>query len=182
MGDSFVSPLTGETFTDYGRLFLHTAWLDTTDPVDVRYVGLRNGDGHLNRYLATSSANKDGIMGCPMVKKGLTVETWEFPPGVMKKYMTFQGSSYQINRQPLVNFERNKIHQFSNIKRPSELIFMAEGLGSHYRIISPSEVPDEPGLVPEPRHSGKFNGAFLDGHVESGTLNQLYIPQFFDRN
>ncbi|MHC5091868.1 MAG: H-X9-DG-CTERM domain-containing protein, partial [Planctomycetota bacterium] len=38
------------------------------------------------------------------------------------------------------------------------------------------------GETPEPRHRNRFNALFLDGHVESGTLDSLYKRQYFIRH
>jgi prepilin-type processing-associated H-X9-DG protein len=58
---------------------------------------------------------------------------------------------------------------------------MCEGKGTGSAVNQP-DVDWDGGETPEPRHRNRFNALFLDGHVESGTLDSLYKRQYFIRH
>jgi prepilin-type processing-associated H-X9-DG protein len=68
--------------------------------------------------------------------------------------------------------------------RPTSYIFFMDGLGicgSAYvqspKVANPPE--DFTTVSPADRHGGKFNAAYLDGHVSPATLEEDYVDEYF---
>jgi len=63
---------------------------------------------------------------------------------------------------------RPQPHRVSEIPRPEQLAFMADALGPYA-----STVPSQLGYSVQPRHGGRANVVFVDGHVQSFTGEYL---------
>ena len=176
-GESYTSPLDGNTYSDFSRFYLYTSWM--SGGVDFYHEGIRDNDGFLREYLGSEIGGVESVMGCPSVKTGPIIadlvtpdETWEV--------LVYRGMTYLLNVEAF-NDEEIDPYLITNIKSPANLIFMCEGMGTGSAVIQPG-IPWEGGELPDPRHRNRFNALFIDTHVESGTLDSLYKRQFFIRN
>ena len=174
-GDSYTSPLDNTLCTQFCQFYLYTTWV--TD--DYTHVGLRDGDGYLQPHLNTPAEGISGIPGCPSVTVGPQVipcsnesETWQ--------ELAFRGMTYLLNVEAL-SLSDLEPRKMSNIERPSELVVMCEGSGTASAVNAPGVTWDG-GEPPEPRHKSMFNAAFLDTHVQCGSLDALYTNQYFLRD
>jgi len=175
-GDSYTSPLDGATYTDFGRFYLYTSWVSEGD--EFYHEGIRDADGFLSTYLDVAALDEGAILGCPSVEEGPTV--LEFgAAGEEWAALVFRGMTYMLNVEALSSTALNPL-RLSDISHHGGLVFMVEGLGCSSAVNQPG-VDWEGGEIPEPRHNGKFNAAFLDAHVQSGTLESLYKHQYFIR-
>ena len=174
-GESYTSPLDGDTYSDFGRFYLYTSWM--SDGVDFSHEGLRDNDGFLREYLDQDIKGIKDVIGCQSVKEGPIIvdmdseEEWGL--------LAYRGMTYLLNVEAFSDDEIDP-YKITNIRNPSGLVFMCEGKGTGSAVNQPGDVW-EGGETPEDRHKSRFNALFLDAHVEGGTLDSLYTEQYFIR-
>ena len=164
----------GVRYRDYRRLWLHTEWFRSGD----FRGGVRDGDGFLGPYLSTEPKMKANILGCISQKDGLEMRTWN---GVESPQPVQHLRSYGLNVYTMTNTSKNfgarHSEEFPDV---SKTVFMVDGSGlSAFVILPPSVFGDFSRHQPIARHLGRFNAAFLDGHVQAGTPRELYIQRYF---
>ena len=176
-GESYTSPLDGNTYNAFSRFYLYTSWM--SDGTDFYHGGIRDNDGFLREYLGQEINGIEDVVGCPSVDEGpvisdldLSEEEWEL--------LVYRGMTYLLNVEAFSDDEIDP-YRITNIKNPGGLIFMCEGKGTGSAVNQPG-VAWEGGETPEPRHRNRFNALFLDSHVEGGTLDSLYKRQYFIRH
>ncbi len=64
----------------------------------------------------------------------------------------------------------------------SDIFYRAKRLLNHLVAPRAGHFEDVTRGTPTPRHFGKFDMVFVDGHVETGTLEEFYQPQYIERN
>ena len=180
---------TGVTYSRYYRGPLYTSWTKPgpySDPP-------RRGDGFLGTYLGTDNRGYRGILGCPsvpiephlrtFVREGRP-ETREYRRArsyAMNVYsiMVIDGVPHKVDGEA----HDSGLHPrpIGDIHRPEELIYMCDAPGSY--VYRPREINYDieahTGVTPNPRHLGEFNAVFVGGHVETGTLDDLYVNAYF---
>lgn len=176
-GESYTSPLDGTTLSDFGRFYLYTSWMSAG--ADFYHEGIRDNDGFLREYLGQEINGIEDVMGCPSVKEGPVISDLEMPEEAWE-LLIYRGMTYLLNVEAF-NDDEIDPYLITHIKSPANLVFMCEGKGTGSAVNQPG-VDWDGGETPEPRHRNQFNALFLDGHVESGTLDSLYKRQYFIRH
>ena len=167
----------------YVRYALVTTWQEKGDP-------LRDNDGFLSPYLPSNSENtlEDG-MGCASVPVGPVVTTHYVQNGTPRWRYRYRARSYAHNYYfttwPLPNDGGRLPVLFSRIPNPSGLVHMGDGPAVEIIFYPISYVdgtggwPAHTADMPEARHFDEFNMIFVDGHVDSGTLEDRYTHEYF---
>ena len=150
----------------------------------------RNGDGILQQYAGSSKNSLDGILSCPAMKKGgvpmVVTHNWnswnDWVFGAKAFGLNF--SNVMEPNQRGARWSELRVMQANKINRPSQLIYMAEGIGwcqamypGYYNAPEASTA-----TTPFERHFGEFDLVFCDGHVDHGSLDVFYQPQYIYRN
>lgn len=171
-----TDPTTGITYNLVLRYALVTTWWGSGswDPV-------RDGDGFLGPFLGNKATGKVPLkgIGCPSVED-YHVQTTATYFGAPETFFAHQFKTFAANYYVLRGENLNlPAIKFNEIKHPAELVFMADGAGGF-----PAFYVDYPAafanpleftyLVPAPRHSGRFNMIFFDGHGATGTWKGDY--------
>jgi prepilin-type N-terminal cleavage/methylation domain-containing protein/prepilin-type processing-associated H-X9-DG protein len=176
-GETYISPLDGGTYSDFGRFYLYTSWMSMG--LEFYHEGIRDNDGFLRPYLGQEINGFETVLGCPSVQIGPVIvelgpfeESWDF--------LVYRGMTYLLNVEAFSSDEIDP-YRITTIKNPGQLVFMCEGKGTGSAVNQPG-VFWEGGEIPEPRHNNRFNALFLDAHVDSGTLDSLYTRHFFIRH
>jgi len=164
----------------YTRYALTTIWWKARDPV-------RGSDGFLSPYLPSNSkdAAEQG-MGCPSVPVGPEFTSHYIQNGTARERYRYRAKSYAQNyyyttwppgdREPVL---------FSRIPRPAELVHFCDSPGVEVLIYPVGYVENTGGWeshtadIPEVRHFDDFNMIFVDGHVDSGTMDARYNREYF---
>ena len=151
---------------------------------------LYDGDGFLAPYISGGEGRRDHIIGCPSLSK-------EPVPAVA--YSIARAFSTRIERAKGYGLNWNegvcKLNEENNpairmrlgeVHRPSELVFMCDGLGALQEIRNHYTYPDGEGqwgqntaFIPADRHFGAFNMAFVGGHADSGALYDRFTDHYF---
>jgi prepilin-type N-terminal cleavage/methylation domain-containing protein/prepilin-type processing-associated H-X9-DG protein len=175
----------GVRYRDYAHHWLYTSW-SKSGPYFGRF---RDGNGLLALYLDTHENSDVGIPGCPSIKTDV--------PG----FGTHNGTVFlhyeEYRRSLALNLDTTNFYKvpssrpqggegrpMDDFDRPMSYIFFVDALGicgSAYvqlpRVANPPE--DFTTVSPAPRHAGKFNAAYLDGHVEPATLKEDFVDEHF---
>ncbi|MDP7398671.1 MAG: hypothetical protein QF541_17520 [Lentisphaeria bacterium] len=175
----------GVSYQDVRRMWVHTEWFKSGPYKG----GVKDGAGFLGEYLGTGENTKAGILGCPSIhgQQGYSSVNWiSYGPGVLEHGralgINLDATSWRFDNEGLLG---RKTHE---LDPPSKFIFFTDtlGYGSAYLAIHSGAAFSHPeGYThgtPTPRHSGRFNGAFLDGHVAAGGLAQYWNSDYFLRN
>ena len=173
----------GEFYNHFYRAPLVTCWYKGGDYPDPP----RNGDGTLGPYTGGSKGGLDAILSCPALKKGPTrkivVHNWR-----QYEHSVWGEKSYAMNfDNGIMSPTRYRdvfLMKFNKIDRPSQLIYMVDGLGWTHTIYPHymNNPAQSTATSPAERHFGKFSMVFCDGHVDSGPLEVFYQPQYMTRN
>ena len=184
--DGTSATINGVTYTQYRKHILPRVWeepgVDTCEP--------RDGAGFLGPYLQTGDEGTNLILGCPSIPKSgpKTVELiWD---SVVGEYLAYYYFSYGMNYEHATNDDTNsggsRVYgplSVSKIKDPSRLVFMCDstGISPYVAAWSIGRLDEYNATAPGDRHNGRFNAVFVDGHVEDGTLDGLYVAEYFRR-
>ena len=183
--DDFTDPIQGVYYWQFRRYLLQTCWFKSGPYADPP----RNGDGFLRPYMESSAVSLQGIISCPSVKEGpeLTSDlTWN---GALVDSLIYRARSYALNLATCQeDYSSKKMDKFV---RPSELVAVCDGPGAAVHIYPPPgaqwqgvvldyALEDYTQNIPSERHNRFFNAAFLDGHVEPGSLDSLFTVQYFE--
>jgi prepilin-type N-terminal cleavage/methylation domain-containing protein len=165
----------GVRYRDFRKLWLHTEWFRSG-----AYPGaVRDGDGYLGPYLSTEEGHRGNIMGCVAQPTGEELRTWN---GVASISYVEQKRSYGLNWQTMTDPNTGggprHLEAFDD---PARTVFMVDGSGLSAYVIhpSPGAYGDFTRHQPLTRHLDRFNAAFVEGHVESGTPEELYVREYF---
>lgn len=171
----------GVFYTAFRRHHLITSWFKS-GPFP---GGPRGGDGFLGPYMNTDSKGlSDAIMGCPSVEEQGTDETLTYNGGPAGGTV-FRHQSFAINLYNMTDIRTSGLAEglaFDQMDRPSRLYYTVEGAGTTPYIVTPDVNPvweDFTRYMPNPRHSGAFNGVFLDGHANAGQMEERWINDYF---
>jgi prepilin-type processing-associated H-X9-DG protein/prepilin-type N-terminal cleavage/methylation domain-containing protein len=185
-GESYTFKPTGATYTDYVRYSLLTAWSSTS----VKHEEPpRGGDGFLGVYLQSANLHDmRNVLGCPSLPANPTLRKLTIRKFELDCYV-YREKAFALNYEYTTAGwgKTNESIKLTNKKKPSSLVFMADGSGNQLFIEPPNRSsttdPREGNTfyVPAIRHSGNFNMVFCDGHVESGNWEKSYIIQNFNQ-
>ena len=164
----------------YARFALTSMWALARDPV-------RGSDGFLSPYLPSN--NKEIIsegMGCASVPPGPEFTNHYVQNGTARERYRYRAKSYAHNYYYTTwpDDERTPI-PFSRVPRPSALVHFCDSPGVEVLIYPVGYVegtggwPAHTADIPEARHFDNFNMIFVDGHVDSGTLEDRYDYEYF---
>jgi prepilin-type processing-associated H-X9-DG protein/prepilin-type N-terminal cleavage/methylation domain-containing protein len=176
-GESYTDP-SGTTMNSAMRWTLYTAWYKSGFSNDAP----RDGDGFLGPYVGTGPKRRAAAgLGCPDAMPENPMGAFNYFGSIVSVY-TYQAKTYALNfaymvppSQPWLTIRAN------SIRRPAEMIYMAESSG-----FSPSVYPGhwlegwgvtpatEQLHSPTPRHNGRYNAVFCDGHAEALTILDTY--------
>ena len=167
------------------RMWTHTEWFKSGD-----YPGaMRDGDGFLGEYLGTHKGIEGNVVGCPSQQNDEYVEVtyngvlYSQPGSYYRslgvnlyaagKYLS-QSWNYDMSGRDL-----------DELAPANRFMFFADVAGTHSAYFE-KYPPTEPAesftmLKPYLRHDGRFNGAFLDGHVVFGTYEEYWTDEYIKR-
>ena len=165
----------------YQRFALTTMWPLKRDPV-------RGCDGFLSPYLPSN--RKDVIsegMGCPSVPPGPEFNNNYIQNGTRRERYRYRAKSYAHNYYYTTwpNEPLPLPVLFSRIPRPADLVHFCDSPGIEVLIYPVGYVESTGGWashtaeIPEARHFDEFNMIFVDGHVDSGTMEDRYDYEYF---
>ena len=167
------------------RMWTHTEWFKSGD-----FPGaMRDGDGFLGGYLGTYKGIEGNIVGCPSQQNDEYVDvTYN---GVLFQQSGSYYRSLGVNLYAAGKYlSRNWNYDSSgrdldDLAPPSRFMFFADVAGTHsayFEKYAPTEpAEDYTVLKPYRRHSDRFNGAFLDGHVVFGTFEEYWKDEYIKR-
>ena len=186
----------------YRRMYLLTTWFKPGPYPSAP----RAGDGFFGPYMSTgkdidnTSIAPDGsigglkfIMGCPSVPVGpkpVTV-TWLGAPAVtiahraMSYGVNIGDSSWDggmFNGTPDPDYGYDSVGGRRMTTLPSRLLMMADSIGGEPYVLGPAAFPvpeDFTSVTPTPRHVGQFGAIFVDGHTEYGSLEELFVADYW---
>ena len=161
-----------------------TWWTNYKDPV-------RYGDGYFGRYLSAGKKKIDHIIGCPSIPAEPHVDYYTHS-GVQNPYWIERPKGYGVNYQEATGYEPGGLRaprplEMHRIYRPSELVYMCDTCGRAAQVKANFAGREddwwyETGAIPTPRHFETFSMVFVDGHADSGTMIERYMPQYFMNN
>jgi len=162
----------------YVRYALVTVWQASMDP-------LRDADGFLSPYLSSNSKEvaEEG-MGCPSIPDGPEYNTDYIHGGnsLIRWRYSVKGYAHNYHYTTWPADDRLPV-LVSRIPRPAELVHLCESPGVDCLIYPVGYVEDRWDLftadIPEARHFGEFNMIFVDGHVDSGTMEARFNREYF---
>ena len=174
---SYTGP-DGVSYINYRRNWLHTLWFKSGPYLDP----FRGGDGFLAPYMGTQRGSEYGVMGCPAR-----------PDGSMS--VTSNGASYTLHAEHQkslgINLSATRWYEdgepgnprhVEEINNPQHFVIFSDTSGTTAYSIRPSRYSRwewNTATAPAPRHFEKFNATFLDGHVDRGSIRELYTTKHF---
>ena len=180
----WVGPPRNTRYTQWYRAVLMSCWFKSGAYPDPP----KDGNGILGKYTAGSKKGIDGILSCPVMRRGPTfrevIHNW-----TPQEAWVWGEKGYGLNYNDgvtRVNSDGDRVPlRVEEIDRPADLLYMCDGFGYTTAIYSGFwENPEErsPGTTPTPRHFGEFQMVFCDSHVDVGPLEVFYQPGYFTRN
>lgn len=180
----FTDPGPGVTlpdghYTHYYKYWLLSVWEEGGDYAG----GPRRGDGLLGPYMGTEDQDYTYVKACPALQ-----DHWE--------YHTYYGSVYYIPLNHYMSYAPNRyVTGFGYTGDTTSPIDFDEVASKPMRTIA---VVDSSGGYPytfgplhfgnwrlytsrnaAPRHFGRFNALFMDGHVEGCTIKEHYTNYYW---
>jgi prepilin-type N-terminal cleavage/methylation domain-containing protein/prepilin-type processing-associated H-X9-DG protein len=193
-GETIDGPEGVLRYRDYRRYLLVENWFKSGPYTDHP----KSGRGWLGAYLGTSDVSyssqiKDAgtrvMIGCPSVPPGPNVEVGTHE-GVAYSKVTYRASSYGHNLNAVTQEGGTGYHGLESrialftIPSPSLLVFITDS-NSHTPFLRNDLFRFDPKdytiSIPDPRHNGRYNALFVDGHVIPATWKENYRPQYFWR-
>ena len=168
----------GVTYNQYRRMWTHSEWFKSGDYLDP----IRHGDGFLQPYMGTSDGHSYGVLGCPSLQDGTMLLTSN---GIAYNFIIQHRKSLGVSLYATSWYEDFGVggaRHSQTVQNPVNFVIYGDSSGKCAYLIRPSRYirwRDYTTSVPAPRHLGKFNAAFLDGHVTRGTMEDLYVPRYF---
>ena len=189
-GATVVGPEGRVRYTTYRRYLLVENWFKSGPYTDHP----RSGGGFLAEYLGTSEASQrrepgtHGILGCPSVPPGPNLEEGTVN-GVSFTHFTYRDTSLALNYKGVTQQGSSHYHGKSSmiplsiIGMPAQLVFMTEGNMHTPYVIEPGRgrLEDHTISIPDPRHNGRYNALFVDGHVISTTWEENFTREHYVR-
>ena len=180
----------------YRRMYLLTTWF-LSGPYS---SWPRAADGYLSPYMGLGAGvdsmalsddgtygGLDTLLGCPSEPMGPTPKMLTHPSvPVPMEALVDRTRSYALNLGNTSHYdglidpdEDYAGRRFSSLS--PQMVFMGDGPGEEPFIFGPRfhEWADITLFTPDLRHEGTFNAVVLDGHVENGTLETLWIDEFW---
>jgi len=175
--DGNSTTIDGVTYTQFRTHHLLRMW-DKPGPF---VAHPRDGAGFLGSYLSTRAGSTRNILGCLTVAEGpeLKPMTWG---GTVNTYPVYRASSYGLNYARVTSGPPNYAAVlYSAFPQPSKMAYICDEIGASTPFVAwvGPVWPDYTEAAPAARHNGSFNCLFVDGHVEHGTMAQLYTAPIF---
>ena len=181
--EGFTSSEPDRLASGYTRYALTSIWWMRLDPV-------RGADGFLSPYLPSNNENViSEAMGCASVPGGPVFTNYYVQNGTARERNRYRAKSFAQNYYyttwPLPNDGGRLPVLYSRIPRPAELVHFCDSPGVEVLVYPVGYVeatggwPAHTADIPEARHFDEFNMIFVDGHVESGTLEDRYVHEYF---
>ena len=143
-----------------------------------------NGDGYYAPYLTNSEGGKVNLLGCPSVPDRIE-QAYYTRGGIPRLVWIERGKTFCINysQVTLIHDDRSHPLPISKIPRPSELVYMAEGVGRacHFNLWGEGSWEDWEADIPAERHFGQFNMVFVDGHTDTRERIGTFPDPYFYR-
>jgi prepilin-type N-terminal cleavage/methylation domain-containing protein/prepilin-type processing-associated H-X9-DG protein len=174
---SYTGP-DGVSYTLYRRNWLHTLWFKSGPYLDP----FRGGDGFLGPYMGTQEGSEYGVMGCPAQQDGPKSVTSN---GVSYTRYAEHAKSLGVNLSATRWYEEGEPgppRHIQEILNPQHFVIFSDTSGTTAYSIEPSRYRRwewNTATTPAPRHFDKFNATFLDGHVDRGSISELYKTRYF---
>jgi len=180
--DGATATFDGDTYDEFQQLPLVSVWYK---PGSYPFRP-RDGNGTLGRQLGSSkNTSLTNLLGCPSVFTG--------PESVQVTYLGVASArpmyytlSYGLNLYGAAYLPFNPGALYVPVKlrrfpRPALMAYMLDTLANAYvDFLDPPNWSAFTQIIPDARHKGRtFNCLFLDGHVETGTLQNLYTREKF---
>ncbi len=167
------------TYNLYRRHWTQTQWFRSGDFQDP----FRDGDGYLAPYLGTSADSATNVLSCPSRQDGEEMLTFnEVTPRLTP---VAQHKSLGLNLNATRWYEDNWVGDNRNskeIESPSEFVVYSDSSGRTAYVVLPDDLFLwwlRSSVTPDPRHVDSFNAAFMDTHVERGSMEDLYVDRYF---
>jgi len=176
----------GVRYNNVRRMWVHTEWFKSGPYKG----GVKDGDGFLADYLETFAETKANLMGCPAVHGELGFGSFSgiaYGPGVFEHERAL-GINLDATAWRFDSGQGGVGRKFHELERPSQFIFFTDTLGYSSAALAIHHAPaftnpeDFANATPTPRHLGRWNGAFIDGHVTACKLSEFWTPPYFIRD
>ena len=177
-GTSYTGP-DGVSYSSYRKLWDRTEWHKPGNYLDP----VRFGDGYLGEYMGLHQDDDYGVLGCPSQATGPAV-------------LTSGGSGFTtfVQREKSLSFNLNASRWYEDgrdggprhadeVQAPIRFIIFADSSGATSSVHRPDAIgnwEDNTFVTPAPRHLGSFNAAFMDGHVDRGSMDEMYVTANFE--
>ena len=191
-GGSFESDgtsaiINGVTYNTFRTHILLRVWeaagASTSEP--------RDGDGFLGPFMETRKDSADMILGCPSLPEAGPKMVDLTYAGTVSEYPAHHYFSYGQNWEEVTNDDvdagGNRVYgplAGMKVRHPSSLVFMCDSTGVGAPYVSSwciEQWEDYSIVAPADRHNDQFNAVFVDGHVEDGRPEQLFVKEYFRR-
>lgn len=179
--DGTTATIDGVTYSKARRYVLFRGWFKN----GAYQCPARDGLGFFQKYLATQKDSTQMILSCPsFVQKSKQVRMTEGSASIIVSRYVYPHCTYGINLAnatgPYPDYGPLSLRE---IKRPSNLVYMCDTIGTAPYVSAGYYDNWEANtrFVPTPRHGKKFNAVFADGHIQTGTMKELYTESFFVR-
>ena len=126
-----------------------------------------------------------GILGCPSVPPGPNLEEG-INNGVSLPHFTYRDTSFALNYRSMSQqpyYGKSAMIPLSIIGMPAQLVSMVDG-NHHTPYVDASLVGREEDYTitsPDPRHNGRYNALFVDGHVISTIWEENFTREHYVR-
>ena len=163
---------------------LRTWWGNYKDPV-------LDGNGFFGPYLPNYDSGGVGSnpVGCPSVPTRVIMTALR-NGGPIQMYPVSRDRTYILNYTyvtwPIqVGVGKPERHPvlYSKFPKPAELVYMCDGPGNWSHCYPVTYVGEDwesfSASSPAARHFDKFNMVFVDGHIDSGTMEDRFTAQYF---
>jgi prepilin-type N-terminal cleavage/methylation domain-containing protein/prepilin-type processing-associated H-X9-DG protein len=165
----------GIRYIDIRKMWTHREWFRSGS----YQGGIKDGEGFLAPYMDTYENSKHGIVGCPSVKDGLSSATFAgiafsgYSEYARSLHMNLDATDWFIGGGQGLNGR-----SMDDFESPTTFICVTDGTGVSSAALGPGyagviENPEAWGsLAPVPRHGGRFNAAYIDGHAAPTTWEE----------
>jgi prepilin-type N-terminal cleavage/methylation domain-containing protein/prepilin-type processing-associated H-X9-DG protein len=168
----------GSRYRDIRKMWVHREWFRS----GAFQGGIKDGDGFLGPYMDTQENTKQGVVGCPSVKNGNNSATHGgISYSGYQEYARSLGINLDVTDWFIGGGHGRNGRHIDEFESPFSFVCMVDvmGISSAY-VIQPVSNPQDWGFgVPIPRHGGRFNVMYLDGHAGMGTYAEDYKTENF---
>jgi prepilin-type processing-associated H-X9-DG protein len=164
-------------YIDLRKMWTHREWFRS----GAYQGGVKDGDGFLAPYMDTYENSKQGVVGCPSVKDGFSAATFGgISYSGYQEYTRSLGINLDVTDWFIGGGHGRNGRPVDAFQSPSTFVCFVDvmGISSAY-VLHVSNPTDWTYGVPIPRHGGRWNILYLDGHAGTGTYADDYKSEDF---